>query len=73
MLQCGQRLAEDLQQAALHSQQRLLLNLLPLTASATTFRFLGCRLRGPLGSGQWRWGQRLAILCLFKRRAGVNS
>lgn len=61
VLQRGQRLAEDLQQAALHGLQRLPLCLLPLAA---TIRLLGQRLGCPLGPGQRRRGQRLAVLRL---------
>lgn len=62
MLQRGQGLAEDFQEAALHGQQRLPLGFLPLAA---VFGLLGRRLRGPLGPGQRRWGQRLAVFSLW--------
>lgn len=72
MLQRGQGLAEDFQQAALHGQQRLPLGFLPLAA---VFGLLGRRLRGPLGPGQRRRGQRLAVLSLRfqKQQQGLLS
>lgn len=61
VLQRGQSLTEDLQQAALHHQQGLLLRLLPLPAPSFGCRF-GGRLRISLGTGGG--GQRLPILGL---------
>lgn len=63
VLQSGQGFAEDLQKAALHSEQGLLLSLLPLPSTRCLFG--GC-LWGPMASGEGARGQRLTIFNLRK-------
>ena len=70
VLQSGQSFAEDLEQAALHRQQGLLLHLLPLPS--VQHRLLGRGLgQGPqaLWVGQGARGQGLTVLSL-RRRGG---
>lgn len=69
VLQSGQRFAEDLQQAALHRQQGLLLRLLSLPSTGRLFRR---GLGAPLCPGEGTRGQRFAIFGLKHTNANMK-
>lgn len=73
VLQSSQSFTEDLQQAALHGQQRLLLSLLPLSSSSCCgiSRIFIQGLWGALRPGPR--GQRLTILRLHRKKKNTLS